>query len=84
MASSHKNSVALLQPLHLKLVGLVIVNQFVAFKTCAILEYSVIIANLAFNNCLLKMDTIIIHDYLNALPVYESNIAHYSTPSKNQ
>jgi hypothetical protein len=76
MASSHKNSVALLQPLHLKLVGLVIVDQFVAFEACAILKNSIIIANLTFNNSLLKMDTIIIHDYLNALPVYESNIAH--------
>jgi hypothetical protein len=50
MASSHKNSVALLQPLHLKLVGFVIVNQFVAFETCAILKDSIIIANLAFDN----------------------------------
>jgi hypothetical protein len=50
IASSHKNSVALLQPLHLKLAGLVIVNQFVAFETCPIFEYSVIIANLAFDN----------------------------------
>jgi hypothetical protein len=77
MASSHKNSVALLQPLHLKLVGLVIVNQFMAFETCAILEYSVIIANLAFYDRLLKMDTIIIHDYLNALAINESDVSHY-------
>jgi hypothetical protein len=50
IASSHKNSVSRLQPLHLNLVGFVIINQFVAFETCAILKDSIIIANLAFDN----------------------------------
>jgi hypothetical protein len=84
IASSHKNSVALLQPLHLKLVGLVIINQFMAFETCAILKNSVIIANLALYNRFLKVNTIIIQDNLNALAINERYVSHHSPPSKNQ